>query len=228
MAPDSHHGTSVLIVDPDPGIRSMIETVLKHAGFRAVPADDLDTAAATLDLSSFAVIVCDLNLAPAARRRALQRLTATEPELLRRTIVMTTASGRATTSIRPGTVFAIVGKPFDIEHLVNTVQACARGSRDVSRPVQQPRLESLRRFVNAVPALKHVLSAPVSCQREAVLRAEMRRTLGVLSATLLEAAHGEASGTRAAVLRGASTVAARLAQAPAPASANAAGTGRDH
>jgi DNA-binding NtrC family response regulator len=224
MAPDSRGG-SVLIIDPDAGIRRLIGGVLEHAGFRTVGVDDLQSAATMLQTSTFAVIVRDLNLTPAARRRSLQQLAATAPEMLRRTVVVTTAPARAETVLAAGAVFAIVGKPFDIENLVSAVRACARGSEpEIEASVK---LDSLQRFVRSVPNLQRVLSVPVSCQREAVIRSEMRRTLGVLSATLLEAAQVEASGTRAAVLRAASTVASRLSTVPAPGTAIAA-SGRDH
>lgn len=242
MAPDTRSGGSVLIIDSDAGIRRLIAAVLEHAGFRTAGVADVQSAAAKLKTSSFSVIVRDLNLAPAERRRSLQQLAATAPELLRRTVVTTTAPARAETALTAGTVFAIVSKPFDIDNLVTAVQECARASREADRrgetrmsSARQPdpdavvplKLDSLQRFALSVPNLQHLLSDPVGGQREAVLRAEMRRTLGTLAATLSEAAHVEGSGTRAAVLRAASTVATRLATAPARARAIAP-VGRDH
>lgn len=223
MVPESHR-PSVLIVDPDAAIRVLAEAVLKHAGFCTISAVDFDTAAAQFDISSFAVIVRDLNLASAASRRSLKPLTSTEPGLLRRTIVITTAAARAAAAVRAGTVFAIISKPFDVEELVEAVVACAGGSRDAKRPSpdeparqESKNLESLQRFVRNVPSLHDLLSVEASSEREAALRVQMRRTLGALSATLREAADVEASRTRAAVLRAASTVASRLAAVPAPA-----------
>jgi hypothetical protein len=75
-------------------------------------------------------------------------------------------------------------------------------------------LETVRRFVSTVPSLQRLLSAPVISAREAMLRTEMRRTIQALSAELDHAARAEASRSRAAVLRGASTVAAQLATQP--------------
>ncbi|HVE71559.1 MAG TPA: response regulator [Thermoanaerobaculia bacterium] len=231
MTPDSRSGGSVLIVDADPEIRRLIAYVLAHAGFSTVGVDDLQDATTTvLNPSTFTVIVRDLNLAPAALRRSLQQLAETAPELLQRTVVTTTASARAETVLAAGTVFAIVSKPFDIETLVNAVRACARRTASPRPSRREPETEasgnvdSLQRFARIVPSLRDLLSAPGGCQREAALGAEMRRTLGTLAATLTEAAHGEASRTRAAVFRAASTVATRLA---APVSSLAA-RDRDH
>jgi DNA-binding response OmpR family regulator len=242
MASDTRSGGTVLIVDTDPGIRRLITAVLEHAGFRTVVVDDVQSAAAKLKTSTFSVIVRDLNLAPAERRRTLQQLAATAPELLRRTVVMTTAPSRAETALAAGTVFAIVSKPFDLETLLNAVRECARASREADRraatrtassrqsegdKAASLKLDPLQRFAMSVPSLQHLLSDPVGGQREAALRAEMRRTLGTLADTLTEAAHVEGGGTRAAVLRAASTVATRLATVPAHLSA-VAPYGRDH
>lgn len=84
-------------------------------------------------------------------------------------------------------------------------------------------MESLLRFATSVVSLQRMLSVPATTPREAALHAEMRRTLGALSATLDEAARVEASRRRAALFRVASTVAAQLA---IPASIAA--TRRDH
>lgn len=230
MAPDS-----VLIIDPDQGIRKLVETVLKRAGFRTTSADELDGE--LLGSSRFAVTLCDVNLAPSAHRPTMGRLAAASPELLRRTVVMTTAPARATAAVDAGTVYAVLSKPFDLDKLVQTVTACARASREAdqrerrgtkpsrrSRPSDSDgdapmKLESLQRFVRSIPNLERLLKSAVSCQQEAVLRAEMRRKLGTLSTTLMEAAHVEASRTRSAVFHAASLAAAQLATAPAPASA---------
>ena len=191
MAAESR-SVSVLIVDGDLAIRRMIAAILEQAGFRAYTEDD--------GRREYAVIVRDVNLTPGKRDDALQQLAATAPEVLRRTIVLTTAPARAAKTIRG--VFAIIGKPFDLDDLVDAVTRCA------GTPLK---LDAVRRFVSSAPSLQRVLSVPATCEREAILRAEMRRTIGELSATLGEAAQIEASNQRAAVFRGASIVAARLA-----------------
>ena len=89
------------------------------------------------------------------------------------------------------------------------------------------RMESLRRFATSVASLQHMLSVPVTSPSEAALRAEMRRTLGALSATLDEAAHVETSRGRVALFRAASTVAANLA-ITAPRPEMAAASRQDH
>ena len=182
MAAESR-SVSVLIVDGDLAIRRMIAAILEQAGFRAYTEDD--------GRREYAVIVRDVNLTPGKRDDALQQLAATAPEVLRRTIVLTTNPRRAKSPSFQN-VFAIIGKPFDLDELVDAVTRCA------GTPLK---LDAVRRFVSSAPSLQRVLSVPATCEREAILRAEMRRTIGELSATLGEAAQIEASSKRAAVFR---------------------------
>ena len=232
MAPDTRRTPSVLVIDPDAGIRGLLGTVLEHSGFCTAAAPDLESAAPLLHASSIAAVVRDLNFSAGERRRTMQELASTPPDLLQRTVIITTAAERAASAIRPGTVFAIIGKPFDIGEVVNAVKACVGSSRPTDAAAEQPsdhssllwpqtepamKLESLQAFVSKVPNLQHLLSVPVTCQREAALRTEMRRTLGVLASTLMDAADVEPSMTRAEVYRAASTVAEQLATASAPA-----------
>ncbi|HYC60100.1 MAG TPA: hypothetical protein VEK79_11105 [Thermoanaerobaculia bacterium] len=202
MVTESSRHASVLIVDSAASIRQLIAIALDHAGFRTCVVEDF-AALAPGDVSQFAVIVRDVNLTPGGRERALRELDRTAPEVLRRTIVTTTApAARATKAIGSDRVFAIIAKPFDLGQLVDTARTCA------GTPAE---LDSLKRFVRSVPSLEDLLSVPVVSQREAVLRAEMRRTMRALSVTLADAAQIETSSTRATVFSAAAMVAARLA-----------------
>jgi DNA-binding NtrC family response regulator len=215
----SLHLPAVLIIDSAPAHRQLIAAVLERAGFQVTVVEDATAAAGLLQRSTFSAVVRELNLAPARRDGAMQELLSTPPDTLRRTVVTTTAAARAKTMIGPGRVFAVVSKPFELDELVDTVRRCAGGSlrgrsssdADGEALVQ---LDTVRRFVSTVPSLRRLLGAPVGSVREAALRTEMRRTVGALSAVLDHAAQIEASGTRAAVLRDASAVAALLTTQP--------------
>jgi len=240
MVKQSSRTDSVLVIDADRSHRRLIATLLDHAGFHVTAVED---AAAASDLSQrfkYAAVVRDLNLAPVHRARAIEQLLSTDPELLRRTVITTTAVARALRMIGANRVFAVVSKPFDIDAFVDTVTRCARSSGDhavpsgvgyshelPSRDDRQAAvsLEAVRRFVSTAPSLQRLLSAPVHSAPEAGLRAEMRHTIGDLSIGLDDAARAEASPRRAAVLRAASTVAAQLAMQP---SRERRSTQRDH
>lgn len=235
MPTETSRAPSVLIIEADDTIRRMIAVTLEHAGFRTSSVKDGETTGGP----EHAVIVRDVNLRPAGRERALEELAATPPDVLRRTIVTTTASPRAAKAIGAGRVFAVLCKPFDLEELVSVVSRCANISRPAARAVRgrkggEPEagpameMESVRQFVSNVPRLQQVLSVPVTSAAEAALHAEMRRTIGALSVTLDKAARAETSRTRVAVFRAASKVAARLASTTAWSETRAASTRRDH
>ncbi|HYH05985.1 MAG TPA: response regulator [Thermoanaerobaculia bacterium] len=145
---------SVLIIDADHAIGSMIASLLARAGFDTRVVRDIEAAVPLLESVRFDVIVRDLNLAPAARSQSLQQLEATAPELLRRTIIATTARNSALQSSATTTVFAILGKPFNVDELVTLVTACANNSPNEGA---EPRgrgsleLETLQRFVPPRP-----------------------------------------------------------------------------
>lgn len=208
MVKQSSGTDSVLVIDGDRSHRRLIATVLEHAGFQVTAVEDTSSAAEF----QYAAIVRELSLAPAHRERALASLLSTDAEVLRRTVITTTTVTRALWTIGPNRVFAVVSKPFDIDAFVEAVGRCARESRD---RVPAVNIEAVRRFVSTAPSLQRLLSAPVHSGPEAALRAEMRHTIGDLSVGLDDAARVEASPTRAAVLRAASTVAAQLAMQPA-------------
>jgi CheY-like chemotaxis protein len=238
MPPDPSRGTSVLIIEADDSIRRLIATTLERAGFRTSSAKDGWPSGET----EHAVIVRDVNLRPPGRERALEEVAAVAPELLRRTVVTTTAPARAAKAIGAGRVFAVISKPFDLDELVSVVTRCANSSRRTrakrSRKEVEPapapdlgpsgEMESVRRFVTSVPSLRQVLSVPVATQAEATLRAEMCRTIGALSVTLNDAACVETSLTRVAVFRAASKVAERLASTTSWPEMKADAMRRDH
>ena len=212
MVKQSSRTDSVLVIDGDRSHRRLIATVLEHAGFQVTAVEDASSAADLRQQFQYAAVVRDLNLAPTHRARSLASLLSTDAEILRRTVIATTTVTRAVKLLGSNRVFAVVSKPFDIDEFVDAVARCARESRDRGPAVN---LEAVRRFVSTAPSLQRLLSAPVHSGPEAALRAEMRHTIGDLSVGLNDAARVEASPTRAAVLRAASTVAAQLAMQPA-------------
>jgi CheY-like chemotaxis protein len=227
---------SVLIIEPDDAIRRLIAIALEHAGFRTWSAADERAAIASGNEIDRAVIVRDVTLGRSESADALEDAWATL-DLCRRTIVTTTAPAHVTRAIGAGRVFAILGKPFEIDELVDVVRRCAnasrtrgvRGRKRVETDPESPmKMESVHRFVESVPGLRRVLSLPVTCETEAALHAEMRRTIGELSATLDYAARMEKSRSRLAVFRAASKAAAGLAITAYSAELPISGSRREH
>ena len=75
-------------------------------------------------------------------------------------------------------------------------------------------VHAVERFVETIPRLRRLLALPAASDRELRLRAEMRRTIARLAATLHDAARAERKKSRAAVYRAAAMVAADLAATP--------------
>jgi hypothetical protein len=139
------------------------------------------------------------------------------PDLLERTVIATTAPERALRNPDAAQAFAVIAKPFNIDELVRVVGDCARRATGEARaedsqadPPPPVDLTELQRFVDNVPRLRHVLVGAGGCQRELLLRSEMRRAVRELSAAFAEAAKVETSGTRAAAFLAASMVADQL------------------
>lgn len=196
MVHGSLSGAEVLIVERDEPIRKMIAVLLRRAGFRTRSIARIDDTPSLFERKHFDVVVAD----------ALQPLAARGPALLARTVLVTTMAPPLL-QVEPGTVFAVLRKPFDIDELVEAVRGCSRASRE-KRPVDVGRL---RRFVADAPDLRRVLAAPSESPRELLLRSEMRRTMGELSEALHDAAELEPSRARADTFLAASAVAADLA-----------------
>jgi DNA-binding NtrC family response regulator len=212
----------VIIVETDEAIRKMLSVVLRRAGFSIRTVGDLDAAGVLFRRKQVDAVICDVNLAPARRKAALQQLAAADPALLSRTVLTTTASERVVQETIASIAFAVVRKPFDIPELVRAVTDCAHGGEEEREAaghggkVSPANLRTLQHFVANVPALRDVLRAPAPSPYEMLLRGEIRRTIQELSAALHQAAEIEGSGTRAAVFLAASAVAADLASGPAP------------
>jgi hypothetical protein len=77
-------------------------------------------------------------------------------------------------------------------------------------------ITGLQRFVRSVPQLRALLTAGAASTDELLLRNELRRIARELSDRLDEAAEDESDHASAAVLRGASLLAADIGVAPLP------------
>lgn len=124
----------VLIVEPNARIRELIRALLEQSGFSPATTGDVEVADRLARNFNVGAILRDLNLAPAVKDRTLKDLEATPSDLLKRTILMTTAVKAANGAIPSGTVFAIIEKPFDIEQMVKMVRACLESSEERPAP----------------------------------------------------------------------------------------------
>ncbi len=109
----------LLIADRDPAIRSLLEAVVRHMGFRPVAAPDLGRVLPLVDTEDVAAAIVD----PADDAHGvISRLTVAKPELAGRIIVITTLPRE--TAEKCAGVASVIRKPFHLDVLQQAIMAC--------------------------------------------------------------------------------------------------------
>jgi len=121
----------ILIIDDDPGIRGLLEVVLRRKGFECDLAVDGAEAEKKLRVFDYDAILLDLMLPRLNGFELLRFLKSDRRAMLDRVIIVTAV---AEITLRDfddqKLVWALLRKPFDINLLVDTVAACAINSRE--------------------------------------------------------------------------------------------------
>jgi DNA-binding response OmpR family regulator len=118
---------SVLVVDDDPALQGLFQTLLGRDGFAVDCAANGRVAFEYLRRGSYSVILLDLMMPDVNGFELLQRLQRDSPRLLERVIVMTGASQRVLDTLDASRLWGVIRKPFDIDHLVRSARDCAAG-----------------------------------------------------------------------------------------------------
>lgn len=118
-------GISVLVVDDDPSIRTLITTLLKRTNATVDCANDGDAAIMRLGRQSYSVIVLDLMLPKVDGFEVLDRVASTKPDLLNRVIVLTAVARTKLQPLERRKVWRVMRKPFDIDDFTTAVAECA-------------------------------------------------------------------------------------------------------
>jgi DNA-binding response OmpR family regulator len=128
---------SVLIVDDDHATRRLLEVLLDGAGFGTDQAEDGVEAASKLRRGGYDVLVLDLLMPRMNGFELLRELRSFDPKMVSRTIILTAAADQTLMHFDPGSVFAVLRKPFDIRDFLAIVRKCAgsrvAGARDTIR-----------------------------------------------------------------------------------------------
>lgn len=128
----------VLVVEGDAALRRLFEAILAHGGHDAVVVADAEAALQAIAAKEFG---CMLIGSPVPMRigrvksTLLEHVAEVAPDLVSRIIVITTAVTsdpllRRALRLR---VFAIFGKPFDRNLLMETIGHCLSGQRPARR-----------------------------------------------------------------------------------------------
>lgn len=112
---------NVLIVDDEPTIRRLVQTVLELEGHQVTTADDGLQALDRVGEQAPDVLVLDLRLPGIDGRELLRRVDALR--LSTRVVVLSAAPDVEQTACDGAA--AVLAKPFEIEHLIDAVDRLA-------------------------------------------------------------------------------------------------------
>lgn len=112
-----------LVIDDDADIRELLSTLLETAGFNV---DTMHDGIEAVRLPKpYDVILLDMNMPVFDGERLAGYWVMTEPEILRRVIVLSGYRHYTEGRQLPG-IYASVAKPFDYQKLLKVVEECAR------------------------------------------------------------------------------------------------------
>jgi len=113
---------TALIIDDDPDIRDLLSALLENAGFAV---DTLADGIAALKLQKrYEVILLDLNMPVFDGEQLTSYWVLSDPDVLRRVIVLSGYSTYTRGRALPST-FGALKKPIDHNELIRLVEECA-------------------------------------------------------------------------------------------------------
>jgi CheY-like chemotaxis protein len=116
---------SILVIDDDAAIRTLLGAVLKRKKMQVDFAPNGEEGLARLETQPYSVIILDLMMPKFDGFEFIQRLSDTKPDLRKRVIVLTAVSHNTLTRLDVQQIWGVVRKPFDIDDLVRSVENCA-------------------------------------------------------------------------------------------------------
>jgi len=117
---------SVLIVDDDVAIRTLLVTLLQRANAEVECVPDGDDALERLESRAYSVVILDLMMPTVDGFEVLRRVSESMPHMLKHIIVLTAVSRNTLKQLHhEKDVFQVMRKPFDINELLRAVQGCA-------------------------------------------------------------------------------------------------------
>jgi CheY-like chemotaxis protein len=125
---ESSKGDSVaiLVAEDDAGIRTLIATLLRRAGYEVEAVTNGDAALSALQSRSFKVALIDLLMPRTDGYMLIDRVAELAPEFLACVIVITAVPLTSIEHLQlDQKVFRVMSKPFDLDELLETVASCA-------------------------------------------------------------------------------------------------------
>jgi two-component system KDP operon response regulator KdpE len=115
----------ILVVDDDPGVRSLLTSVLTHRGLAVDAAPGGDEALELLREHQYAVIILDLLMPVTDGFAVLRGMDGVEFQAPPVVLVVTGAERQAVEQLDSQRIHGIIRKPFDPDELASLVLACA-------------------------------------------------------------------------------------------------------
>lgn len=117
----------VLVADDDRALQVLLNVLLTRAGFEVDFAHDGRDALAKLseDGNRYAVFMLDLILPELSGIELLEYLERDKPAMLKRVIVLTSASRAMIDRVDTSRIHSLLRKPFDIHDVIRLTAACA-------------------------------------------------------------------------------------------------------
>jgi two-component system response regulator AtoC len=130
MKPDSPKSPRILVVDDDPGQRSLLETFLRAKGYRTQSVGSGEAALELLTTEPFSMMISDVRMAGMSGIETLRRVREKHHDL---PVLLVTAFAdirSAVSAMRDGAV-NYLAKPIDLDELIANVRsALASGTPD--------------------------------------------------------------------------------------------------
>ena len=149
----------ILVVEDDPGVRSLLTSLLKAEEHEAVPASNGQEAMKALDGQSFDLMLTDLRMSPIDGLQLLKHVQEGRPQF---PVILMTAHGTVETAVEAMKVGAYdyITKPFKLDELLMTVQRALEYHHMLSENIElKARLEQLNKtgeIVAASPLMRTV------------------------------------------------------------------------
>lgn len=151
---------TVLVVDDEPSIGRSLERVLTDRGYRVAVAHNGRDGLQRAETLRPQVVLLDHNLPDADGLEVLGGLLAMDPRVR---VVVITAYGDTALAVRSikGGAFDFLTKPYELEHLIHTVEAARRDSEAQLRlslyRLREDRSGAAQRIIGESPAVLRVL-----------------------------------------------------------------------
>jgi DNA-binding response OmpR family regulator len=117
---------TVLVLDDEPSLRLLCRVNLELDGYRVLEAGSLEQARAALDAEPVDVALLDVHVGTERGPDLVPELRAHEPPVA---VIMLSGTSEVTAEMR-ATVDGVLGKPFGLDELLDTVRRVLSGASD--------------------------------------------------------------------------------------------------